>query len=244
MHGPAMRLMDDPNAAPVAHHTPIPVPFDWRDAVKAGLDRNVALGVIETVPVGDPVTWSHRMVICASIIINNYKPWTNIPCLRSIPNHTKKTVFDCFIWVSQRCHPPWWLPLHLFFNTLGSLPLQDSSTRLPCFWWRIHTPIRRLFPRFATKPNALTMHSLWADNIEGSLHQAVDWLTRVAGMGSYSILDTVEFAVFYINLFIRRSRSIQTIRGTFTLFVDYSQYLSNIHTIIVLSVTHYKFLIP
>jgi len=42
-----MKLMVDPNAEPVAHHTPVPVPLHWRDAVKAGLDHDVQLGVLE-----------------------------------------------------------------------------------------------------------------------------------------------------------------------------------------------------
>lgn len=32
------------------------------DDVKASLDHDVMLGVIEPVPVGEPVTWFHRMV--------------------------------------------------------------------------------------------------------------------------------------------------------------------------------------
>ena len=65
MDGPPMKLMVDPDAEPIAHHTPVPVPLHWRDAVKAGLDHDVQLGVLEPVPVGEPVTWCHRMVVCA-----------------------------------------------------------------------------------------------------------------------------------------------------------------------------------
>ncbi|XP_064400425.1 uncharacterized protein LOC135346657 [Halichondria panicea] len=65
MEGPPMRLMIDPQATPTAHHTPIPVPLHWQEEVKAGLDRDVRLGVLEQVPIGAPVTWCHRMVICA-----------------------------------------------------------------------------------------------------------------------------------------------------------------------------------
>ena len=45
-----MKLMVDPDAEPVAHHTPVPVPLHWRDAVKAGIDHDVQLGVLEPVP--------------------------------------------------------------------------------------------------------------------------------------------------------------------------------------------------
>ena len=73
MTGPTMRLMVDPDVKPVAHHTPVlvPVPIHRRSELKAGLDQDVRLGVLEPVPVGEPVTWCHRMVVCAK---KNGKP--------------------------------------------------------------------------------------------------------------------------------------------------------------------------
>ena len=70
---PPMKLMIDPNAKSVAHHTPIPVPLHWREAVKEGLDQDVRFCVLEQVPIGDPVTWCHRMFVhvCA---LKNSKP--------------------------------------------------------------------------------------------------------------------------------------------------------------------------
>ena len=65
MEVPPLRLMVDPTAKPVAYHKPIPVPLHWQDEIKAGIDQDVALGVLEPVPIGEPVTWCHRMVICA-----------------------------------------------------------------------------------------------------------------------------------------------------------------------------------
>ena len=63
MEGPPVRIMVDSNAKPVAYHTPIPVPLHWQDKVHANLLQDVALGVIEPVPIGSPVSWCHRMVI-------------------------------------------------------------------------------------------------------------------------------------------------------------------------------------
>jgi hypothetical protein len=54
-----MKLMVNPNAPPV------PVPLHWREAVKQGLDQDLRFGVIEPVPVDEPVTWCHRLVVCA-----------------------------------------------------------------------------------------------------------------------------------------------------------------------------------
>ncbi len=64
MSGPPLSLSIDPTATPISFRTPIPVPVHWQDKVKAGLDRDVRLGVLEEVPLGTPVTWCHRMVIC------------------------------------------------------------------------------------------------------------------------------------------------------------------------------------
>lgn len=71
MESVPMRLMVDPSAEPVAHHTPIPVPLHRQEDVKAGLDQDVSLGVLEPVPVGEPVTWCHRMFVCTK---KNGKP--------------------------------------------------------------------------------------------------------------------------------------------------------------------------
>ncbi|GFO33256.1 enzymatic polyprotein [Plakobranchus ocellatus] len=47
MSGPPMRLIIDDDATPITHHIPIPVPIHWQEQVKAGLDQDVRLGVIE-----------------------------------------------------------------------------------------------------------------------------------------------------------------------------------------------------
>ena len=44
-------------------HTPVPIPLHWEDKVYRDIQRDVALGVIEPVPVNTPVTWCHRMVV-------------------------------------------------------------------------------------------------------------------------------------------------------------------------------------
>ena len=63
LSGPAISLHVDPNATPHAVHTTIPVPIHWLEAVKEQLDSDVAMGVIEKVPIGEPSPWCHRMVI-------------------------------------------------------------------------------------------------------------------------------------------------------------------------------------
>ena len=65
MHGEPLVINVTPGAKPVASHSPIPVPLHWQKEVKAQLDRDVKLGVIEQVPSGTDTTWCHRMVIVA-----------------------------------------------------------------------------------------------------------------------------------------------------------------------------------
>ena len=63
MTGPPVEIHIDTDAVPKVCHTPAPVPLHWQEQVKADLERDEALGVIEKVPYGEQVTWCHRMVI-------------------------------------------------------------------------------------------------------------------------------------------------------------------------------------
>ena len=60
---PPLRIFVSEDAVPVDVHTRTQVPLHWIPDVKRGLDRDCELGVLEKVPVNDPVTWCHRMVI-------------------------------------------------------------------------------------------------------------------------------------------------------------------------------------
>ena len=60
---PPLRLFVDEQASPIAAMTPSAIPIHWAEDVKAGLDRDERLGVIEKVPVNEPVRWCSRMLI-------------------------------------------------------------------------------------------------------------------------------------------------------------------------------------
>ena len=113
MSGPPMKIHLKPDATPHVVHTPIPIPHHWKAQVKADLDRDVAMGIIEPVPVGTPTNWCARMVTIAK---RSGKPRRTIDfqglnkqCLRethhtpspfnlaqSIPSGTYKTVLDAW----------------------------------------------------------------------------------------------------------------------------------------------------
>ena len=63
MAGPPMDITLEEGTVPWAVHSPIPVPHHWKSRVKAELDRDVRLGVIEPVPAGTATTWCSRMVV-------------------------------------------------------------------------------------------------------------------------------------------------------------------------------------
>ena len=63
MSGPAIILHVNPDATPVAIHSPIPVPLHWQEEVEQQLAHDVSLGVLEEVPIGEPSPWCPRMVL-------------------------------------------------------------------------------------------------------------------------------------------------------------------------------------
>ena len=222
MEGPPMRLMIDPKAKPTAYHSPIPVPIHWQDDVKAGLDRDVRLGVLEPVPVGEPVTWCHRMVICAK---KNGKPRRTIDFqslnshatrethhtqspfhqARSVPHSKKKTVFDAW-------------------NGYHSVPLHPDDRHFTTFitpWGRYryctapqgyiasgdgysrrYDEVVASFPR---KTKCIDDTLLWSDTIHDCFFQAAQWLD-ICGRNGITLnpekfifaQDVVEFAGFEI----------------------------------------------
>ena len=65
MRGEPLPIPVKAGVKPTAVHTPVPIPRHWEEKVHRDLKRDVALGVIEPVPLNTPVTWSSRMVVVA-----------------------------------------------------------------------------------------------------------------------------------------------------------------------------------
>ena len=58
---PPLKLPVDPTAKPVAVHRASILQLHWMARVKADLDKNMALGVLEMVLVNTPVMWQSHM---------------------------------------------------------------------------------------------------------------------------------------------------------------------------------------
>ena len=61
--GTPMDIKVKKDETPIAVYTPIPVAHHWKKQVKADIDRDVRLGIIEQVPQGTQTTWCSRMVV-------------------------------------------------------------------------------------------------------------------------------------------------------------------------------------
>lgn len=118
-----MRLMVEPDAKPVAHQSPVPVQIHWQEVVKAGHDQDVRLGVIEPALIREPVTWCHRMVICAkknrkSRRMVDFQPLNvhatrethhtllTIPSSETCPSWHKEIGLRRLEWIPQCSHSP------------------------------------------------------------------------------------------------------------------------------------------
>ena len=60
---PPIEIHIDESAKPRVCNTPAVIPLHWQKQVEEDLRRDEALGILEKVPYGTPVTWCHRMVV-------------------------------------------------------------------------------------------------------------------------------------------------------------------------------------
>ena len=108
-----LSIIVDDKVKPTAIHKPVPIPVHWEQQVKDGLDRDVALKVIEPVPLGTPVTWCSRMIIVPkqdgtprrtvdlqalnrASVRQTHHTESPYHLATSVPPDTKKTTLDCW----------------------------------------------------------------------------------------------------------------------------------------------------
>ena len=131
MAGPPMEIHIQEGAKPKVCNTPATVPLHWQQRVHDDLIRDEALGVIERVPAGVPVTWCHRMVVTRKhdgtprrtvdlSPLNKFCTRETFPAeapfhlARRVPGHTWKSVTDAW-------------------NGYHSVPLRESDRHLTTF---------------------------------------------------------------------------------------------------------------
>ncbi len=200
MSGPPLALNIDPTATPKPCHTPIPITIHWQEEVKRGLDRDVRLGVLEKVPLGTPITWCHRMVICTKKNgslrrtinfqpLNKHATRETHHCpspfhqARAIPRGTKKIVFDAW-------------------NGYHSVALREEDRHFTTFitpWGRYRymtapqcyiasgdaytSRYDALVAHVTSKTKCVDDALIWSPNITEAFHQATEWLDICARNG-------------------------------------------------------------
>ena len=131
MKGSPLKLHIDKDATPVAHHKVNPVPIHWQYKVKADLDRDVALGVLEKVGDNTPVVWQSKMVVTAKA---NGDP-RRVVDLQNLNRHSSRQTFP----VSSPFHLATQIPLQKkksvvdAWNGYHSVPIDPADRHYTCF---------------------------------------------------------------------------------------------------------------
>ena len=180
------------------------------------------LGVIEPVPVGDPVTYCHRMVICAK---KDGKPRRTVDTRSLNANATRETHHTQSPFHQARSVPAGMKKIVTdACNGYHSIALHPDERHLTTFitpWARYRYRVApqgyvasgdgysRRFDEIASdfpdKTKCIDDTLLWATDLEASFHQATKWLD-LCGRSGITInpekfvfaVDTVEFAGFEI----------------------------------------------
>lgn len=131
MSGPPVEIHLDPSAKPHACHTAAPIPAHWHQRVYEDLLRDEALGVIERVPYGEPVTWCHRMVVTRKHDGSPRRTVDLSPLNRHCKRetHNSETPFQ----VARRIPRQTWKSVTDAWNGYHSVPLRESDRHLTTF---------------------------------------------------------------------------------------------------------------
>ncbi len=131
MSGPPIEIHVDESATPKAYHTAAPIPLHWQEQVKKDLLRDEALGVIEKVPYGEPVTWCHRMVVTRK---HDGSPRRTVD-LSPLNRFCKRETFSAEspFQIARRIPGKSWKTVTDAWNGYHSVPLRECDRHLTTF---------------------------------------------------------------------------------------------------------------
>jgi len=113
MEGPPIQIHVDPNATPICLKKPAPVPIHFEKQVDSDILRDIAMDVLEPVPIGEPTRWCFKMIVtrkddgsprrtidlsplnkyCRREVHTTKSPFD---LARSVPENSVKSVFDAW----------------------------------------------------------------------------------------------------------------------------------------------------
>ena len=131
MNGPPVEIHLDPDAPPKACSTPANIPIHWQDQVHKDLLRDEALGVVERVPYGEPVSWCHRMVVTRK---HDGSPRRTVD-LSPLNKHCKREThaMESPFHLARRIPKGAWKTVTDAWNGYHSVPLRESDKHLTNF---------------------------------------------------------------------------------------------------------------
>ena len=223
MHGPPVKIHMQDNVKPVASHTPIPIPLHWHKKVKAGLDRDEAIGVIERVPSGTPTTWCHRMVVVPKKDNSprrtvNFQPLNQYSSRQThhtmspfhqasmVPSGTFKTVLDAWNGYHSVLLDPESRHLTTFITPWGRYQYRTMPQGYLAAGDAYTERYDRIIGDVENKTKCVDDTCLWSSNISDSFFQACNYLTLCSRNGIVFNKEKfvfcnkeVEFAGFVIS---------------------------------------------
>ena len=131
MDGPPIEIHVDSNAKPRVCHTPAQIPLHWWKQVEEDIRRDVALGILEEVPYGEPVCWCHRMVVTRK---HNGKPRRTVD-LSPLNKYCRRETYaaESPFHLARRVPPNVWKTVCDAWNGFHSVPLRESDRHLTTF---------------------------------------------------------------------------------------------------------------
>ena len=217
MKGPPIEIhLDEEEAKPRVFNTAAPIPLHWQQQVKDDLDRDVALGVIERVPYGIPVTWCHRMVVTRK---NDGSPRRTVD-LSPLNRYCKREVHygESPFTLARRVPGNTWKSVTDAWNGYHSVPLRQSDRHLTTFI----TPFGRfrytrapqgflssgdgynrrfqaILSDFERKERCVDDTLFYDDNLASHWWRMIDFLSNVGSSGVVLNPDKLQFAKRTVN---------------------------------------------
>ena len=222
MHGEPLKIHMKEGVRPVASHSPIPIPLHWHKKVKAALDRDEAIGVIERVPPGTPTTWCHRMVVVPKKDNSprrtvNFQPLNEHSSRQThhtmspfhqasmVPAGTKKTVLDAWNGYHSVYLDPACRDLTTFITPWGRYRYKTTPQGYLAAGDAYTERFDRIIADVPNKTKCVDDTIMWSYNIEDSLFATCRFLTLCSRNGIVLnkakfvfCQDEVEFAGFTI----------------------------------------------
>ena len=211
MTGPPVEIHVNESAKPRCCYTPSPVPLHWQEKVKSDLQRDEALGVIEKVPYGEPVTWCHRMVVTRK---HDGTPRRTVD-LSPLNKYCKRELFasESPFHLARRVPGDTWKSVADCWNGYHSVPLRESDRHLTTFitpfgrWRYTRAPqgflssgdgynrrLDAILSNFQRKERCVDDTVFHDIDLEEHWWRTIDFLTTVGAAGVVLNPDKFQFA--------------------------------------------------